>query len=185
MDKDNLFVCFSPEACRNADGKPLFHDGIECFAKALTRETFQEFFEARYKWHWYPIWTRRMSTFSVHEDLPQYLRATQVLDGIGYASEICAREDGRRFISGLGLLALLCRWVEHPSAVTGLSDNFMAVRSGVTQNAIDPNIEYWFSKVASYQFKSGIVPKDYTGSFDVQGLCAPHGTFETKEEVQH
>ncbi len=75
--------------------------------------------------------------------------------------------------SGLGLLSLLCRSVDKPQAVSELTLHFMAIRKHVTRNAIDPNIHYWFSKVALYQITTGVVPHGYDGPFDRAGLNAP------------
>jgi len=54
-----------------------------------------------------------------------------------------------------------------------LTENFMTIRTNVTKNDIDPNIHYWFSKVALYQLRTGIVPEGYQGVFDRAGLNAP------------
>jgi hypothetical protein len=51
--------------------------------------------------------------------------------------------------------------------------HFMQIREGVTRNAIDPNIPFWFSKVALYQLNTSTIPKGYDGSFDRAGLNAP------------
>jgi len=173
MDNDHLFVCFSKEAQSASNGEPPFHEEIKKFASSMTEETFFDFFEKRFAWHWYPIITSRLSSFPVHGDLPEELTEVQRLQAIGYAASICAREDRRRFISALGLLSLLCRAVETPQEVPTLTKNFIRIREAVTRNAIDPNIPYWFSKIALYQLSSGAVPDDYSGSFDRAGLNAP------------
>ena len=49
----------------------------------------------------------------------------------------------------------------------------MRIRESVTRNAIDSNILFWFSKIAHYQFSTGIVPDGYEGSFECAGLNAP------------
>lgn len=173
MDNDHLFVCFSEHAQIPPQGSPSFHDNIEDFAAALDEQTFENFFEGRYSWHWYPIITSGLSSFPVHGDLHEHLNQDQVLRAIGYAANICAREDGRRFISALGLLSLLCRAVDAPQEVPTLTMHFMQIREGVTRNAIDPNIPFWFSKVALYQLNTSAIPKGYIGSFDRAGLNAP------------
>jgi hypothetical protein len=97
----------------------------------------------------------------VHGDLPSVLSPAQRLEAIGYAATICAREDGQRFISALGLLYLLCCSVRRrgkPVAVPELTKHFMRIREATTRNAIDSNIDHWFSQVADYQFKTGVVP---------------------------
>ena len=48
----------------------------------------------------------------------------------------------------------------------------MAIRELVTRNAIDPNIRFWFSKIALYQMNRGVVPNGYEGTFDHAGLYA-------------
>jgi len=73
----------------------------------------------------------------------------------------------------LGLLSLLCRSVEKPQAVPALTNHFMRIRESVTRNAIDPNVHYWFSKIALYQLETGAIPEGYDGAFDRAGLNAP------------
>jgi len=173
MDIDDLFVCFSGEALSAPNDKPPFHEGIKDFASSLTEATFCDFYEKRFEWHWYPIISVGPSSFTAHGDLPAALTEEQRLLAIGYAASICAREDRRRFISALGLLALLCRAIEIPQDVPALTKNFMRIRESVTRNAIDPNIPYWFSKVALFQLSTGVIPDGYSGSFDRDGLNAP------------
>jgi len=173
MDNDHLFVCFSREALSAPDGAPPFHEEIKTLAANLSEETFAEFFEGRYKWHWYPIVASGFSSFPAHGDLPEELTVSALLESIGYAAALCAREDSKRFISGLGLLSLLCRSLDKPQDVPELSRHFMAIRERVTRNAIDSNIHYWFSKVALYQLDTGVIPEGYNGAFNREGLNAP------------
>lgn len=173
MDTDHLFVCFSEEAQSPPNGSPPFHDNIKDFAAKLDESNFEKFFEGRYTWHWYPIITSGLSSFPVHGDLPEHLNQDQLLRAIGYAATICSREDGRRFISALGFLSLLCRAVDPPQRVSALSKHFMQIRESVTRNAIDPNIPFWFSKIALYQLNTATVPDGYADSFDRAGLNAP------------
>ena len=173
MDNDHLFVCFSREALVAPAGVPPFHEDIKTFAAELDQQKFEQFFEGRFNWHWYPIVTMGTSSFTSHGDLPGKLSEDGLLRAIGYAATICAREDGNRFISGLGLLSLLCRSLDEPKEVPLLTENFMTIRTNVTKNDIDPNIHYWFSKVALYQLRTGIVPEGYQGVFDRAGLNAP------------
>jgi hypothetical protein len=173
MDNDHLFVCFSEETQSPPNGEPPFHNEIKAFACSLTEATFSDFYEKRFEWHWYPIITSGFSSFPVHGGLPEELNDVHRLQSIGYAASICVREDSRRFISALGLLALLCRAVETPQEVPALTKHFMRIRDGVTRNAIDPNIPYWFSKIALFQLSSGVVPDGYRGAFDRTGLNAP------------
>lgn len=182
MDNDHLFVCFSKEAQAAPNGEPPFHEQIKQFAASMTESTLSAFYEKRFAWHWYPIITSGFSSFPVHGDLSGELTEGQRVEAIGYAASICANEDRKRFISALGLLSLLCRACEKPQASPLLTKHFMRIRAGVTRNAIDPNIPYWFSKVALYQLSTGVTPDGYTGSFDRAGLNAPdkgwrgHGT---------
>ena len=173
MDNDDLFVCFSSEALSPTNGDPPFHEEIKDVAANLDERTFSEFYENRLAWHWYPIITSGFSSFPVHGDLSSKLTHSVRLQAIGYAASICAREDGKRFISGLGLLSLLCRAVEKPQAVPRLTRHFMQIREGVTRNNIDDNIPYWFSMIARYQCDTGVVPDGYDGTFDLAGLNAP------------
>ena len=173
MDNNCLFVCFSHEARAVPKGRPPFHDEIKAFAASMNEASFAEFYEGRFKWHWYPIITRGVSSFPTHGDLPEELSESELLEAIGYAANICSKEDGKRFISALGLLSLLCRSVDSPEAVPSLTTHFMAIRQRVTENAIDANIHYWFSMVALYQLSSGVAPDGYEGSFDHAGLNAP------------
>jgi hypothetical protein len=175
MENDDLFVCFSKKALLPTRGRPLFHDNIKEFAATLDEASFSRFFEARYAWHWYPIITSGFSSGAVHGDLPERLRPEQRLEAIGYAAAICAREDGHRFISALGLLYLLCQAVcrrGNPVAVPELIRHFMSIREATTRNAIDPNIHHWFGVIAHYQFKTGVVPDGYVGAFGRAGLNA-------------
>lgn len=173
MDKDYLFVCFSKEALNPPDGKPPFHDEIKDFAKNIDRERFRQFFEGRCRWHWYPLISERFLTFPTHGDLHGELSVEQRHECIGYAAEICSEEDGKRFISALGLLTLLCRACDTPVEVDQLTKHFMEIRGKVSSNAIDPNIRYWFSKVVSFQMATGVTPTGYIGDFDRAGLNAP------------
>jgi len=173
MDNDRLFACFSQEALSEPNGSPPFHEQIKEFAATFDEKTFCDFYEGRFKWHWYPIITSGMTSFPVHGDLPGELTESGLLQAIAYAATICARQDRKRFISALGLLSLLCRAVEKPQGVPSLSRKFMRIRESVTRNEIDPNISYWFSKIALYQLSTGIVPDGYEGTFDRAGLNAP------------
>lgn len=173
MDNDHPFVCFSQEAQCAPHGSPPFHEQIKEVAATLNERTLADFYEGRFAWHWYPIITSGFSSFPVHGDLPEALTESGRIEAIDYAAEICAREDRKRFISSLGLLSLLCRSVEKPKAVQALTKNFMRIRESVTRNAIDPNIPFWFSKIALYQITTGIVPDGYEGNFDRAGLNAP------------
>jgi hypothetical protein len=173
MDNDHLFVCFSQEALVAPEGAPPFHQNIKTLASELDEQKFEQFFEGRFNWHWYPIVTNGMSSFPAHGDLPGELTEDALLRAIGYAATICAREDGKRFISGLGLLSLLCRSLDKPKNSLPLTKNFMKIRSNVCKNDIDPNIHYWFSKIALYQLNTGIIPDGYEGIFDRAGLNAP------------
>ena len=173
MHNDHLFVSFSKDAASAPIGYPPFHDEIETYAKSLDRAGLQRFFERRYQWHWYPVVTSGLSSFPVHGDLLEVLSQEQVLECIGYAAELCATEDGKRFISALGLLTMLCRFCESPRNVPALTESFVQIRQRVAANAIDPNIGYWFSNAAVFQLATGVVPNGYTGSFDRAGLNAP------------
>lgn len=173
MNDDHLFVCFSQKALAARNGTPPFHNEIKTFAANLNKTSFSEFYDGRFNWHWYPIVTSGFSSFPTHGDLLGKLTNSAVISAIGYAEDICSREDGKRFISVLGLLSLLCRSVDSPKTVPKLTNHFMAIRERVTANAIDPNIHYWFSKVAFYQLNTGAVPNGYEGSFDRAGLNAP------------
>jgi hypothetical protein len=173
MDNDHLFVCFSSEALVAPQGMAPFYQEIKTLASELDEEKLEQFFEGRFNWHWYPIVTSGMSSFPTHGDLPGELTEDGLLRAIGYASAICAREEGKRFVSALGLLSLLCRSLDEPKSESTLTKNFMKIRSNVTKNDIDPNIHYWFSKIALYQLRTGVVPEGYQGSFDRAGLNAP------------
>lgn len=173
MDDDYLFVCFSHDALDGSNGEPPFYNDIKTFAVNLNEQSFTEFFEKRFAWHWYPIMTSGFSSCPVHGDLTEELTDKGRCLAIGYAAPICAREDGKRFISGLGLLSLLCRSVEKPQVVPALTTHFMHIREVVTRNAIDANIPYWFSKIAFYQLQTGVTPEGYQGTFDLAGLNAP------------
>jgi hypothetical protein len=173
LDEDNLFVCFSNDALEAPRGEPPFHDNICDFAATIDKHSFLEFFEGRFAWHWYPIISSGLSTFPTHGDLPDNLNEDKRLLAVGYAASICAQEEGKRFISGLGLLFLLCGSVKTPKPVPELSCNFMAIRERVTRNAIDPNIHFWFSKIVLYQINTSVVPEGYNGSFDRKGMNAP------------
>ncbi|MEW6078484.1 MAG: hypothetical protein AB1724_11775 [Thermodesulfobacteriota bacterium] len=170
--ENRLFVCFSDDALIPTVGEPAFHTQIKDFAANLTKDTFSEFYEKRFEWHWYPI-ISGFSSGPVHGDLPGELTDERLLEAIGYTASICAREDQKRFISALGLLSLLCRNCEKPEEVPSLTKHFMQIRESVTRNAIDPNIPYWFSKVVLFQLSTGVVPDGYSGSFDRDGLDAP------------
>jgi hypothetical protein len=171
--ENRMFVCFSDDAKTPPVGEPAFHTQIKEFAANLTKDTFSEFYEKRFEWHWYPIITSGFSSGPVHCDLTDELTDKQLLETIGYAASICAREDLKRFISALGLLSLLCRNCEKPEEVPSLTKHFMQIRESVTRNAIDPNIPYWFSKVVLFQLSTGVIPDGYSGSFDRDGLNAP------------
>jgi hypothetical protein len=173
MGDDHLFVCFSEEAQAAPIGEPPHHENIKDFAANLDESSFEHFINGRYAWHWYPIITSGFSSFPVHGDLPEHLNQDQLLRATGYTATICSREDGRRFISALGLLALLCRAVDSPQGVPALTQNFMFIRESATRNSIDPNILFWFSNAALYQLNTSVVPDGYDGSFDRAGLNAP------------
>ena len=173
MDNSPLFVCFSREALSRPSGPPAFHDEIADFARQIDRTRLREFFEHRFRWHWYPIVSSGMASFPVHGDLAMELSRSQSRECIGFAAEICAEEDGQRFISALGLLSLLCRGCDPPAVVDLLTRNFMPIRSKVPSNAIDPNIPYWFGRVAAYQLATGAVPIGFDGTFDLRGLNPP------------
>jgi hypothetical protein len=172
MDNDLLFVSFSTNAIAPSDDAPL-NEGIEKFAAAIDRVGFRHFYEERFRWHWYPIVSVGFSSFPTHGDLVGELSEQQIDDCIGYAAEICREEDEKRFVSALGLLSLLCRSCEQPKAVQQLSEHFVKIRERVTANEIDPNIPYWFSKVALFQIATGVIPHGYSGTFDRAGLNAP------------
>jgi hypothetical protein len=172
MDNDLLFVCFSTNAIAPSADAPL-NEGIEKFAATIDRVGFRQFYEERCRWHWYPIVSAGFSSFPTHGDLVGELSEQQIHECIGYAAEICWEEDGKRFVSALGLLSLLCRSSEQPKEVQQLSEHFMKIRERVTANEIDSNIPYWFSKVALFQIATGAVPRGYRGSFDRAGMNAP------------
>ncbi|MEA1922759.1 MAG: hypothetical protein U9N63_08885, partial [Pseudomonadota bacterium] len=86
MDDDHLFVCFSQDALAAPNGTPPFHDEIKAFAANLNKTSFSEFYEGRFNWHWYPIVTNSVSSFSTHEDLLSELTKSAVLRAIGYAA---------------------------------------------------------------------------------------------------
>jgi hypothetical protein len=173
MDNDHLFVCFSMEAANAPEGAPPFHDDIKKFAREIDRNRFRRFFEDRYHWHWYPIISSGFSSFPTHGDLHGELSEEKRHECIGFAAEICSEEDGKRFISALGLLTLLCRSCDAPSEVESLTKYFMRIRDKVTANAIDPNIHYWFSKIVLFQIATGVSPLGYVETFDRAGLNAP------------
>lgn len=173
MNDDDLFVCFSFDAQETPVGEPAFHKQISRFAATMTEKTFSEFYEKRFAWHWYPIITNGLSTFPTHGNLFNELTESQKLEAIGFAASICAREDRKRFISALGLLSFLCRSCKKYQEVISLTTHFVRIREATTLNAIDPNIPYWFSKVASFQLSTGVVPEGYNGTFDRTGLNAP------------
>lgn len=127
MDNDHLFVCFSSEALVAPQGVAPFYQEIKTLASELDEEKFEQFFEGRFNWHWYPIVSSGMSSFPTHGDLPGELTEDGLLRAIGYASTICAREEGKRFISGLGLLSLLCRSLDEPKSEPTLTKNFMKI----------------------------------------------------------
>ena len=172
LDYYELFECFSPEALAPRE-KPPFYDCIRDFATTLDAQSFTNFFNARFKWHWYPVGTVRLSSFPTNGDLVEALNEKQTLAAIGYAASMCAQENGKRFISALGLLSLLCQSIKQEQPVPALTQSFMAIRELVTRNAIDVNISFWFSKVALYQINTGVVPDGYGGTFDRAGLNAP------------
>jgi hypothetical protein len=172
-DDGLLFVAFSYDALEEANGAAPFHSDLKSFVEALEESSFNEFFDARFAWHWYPIVTRGFSSFPAHGDLPGELDKPRLLNAIGWSAAICAREEGKRFVSALGLLSLLCRSLDRPEPVAALSRHFMSIRERVTRNAIDRNIHYWFSRVAFYQWRTGEVPDGYGGTFDRAGLNAP------------
>lgn len=185
MDNDLLFVCFSTNAVAPCADAPLA-EGVEKFAATIDRAGLRHFFEERFHWHWYPIVSAGFSSFPTHGDLVGELSEQQIHECIGYAAEICWEEDGKRFVSALGLLSLLCRSCHQPKEVPQLSEHFMRIRQRVTANEIDSNIPYWFSKVALFQIATGAVPHGYTGTFDRAGLNAPekrpHKTTEAQTE---
>jgi len=172
LDYYELFVCFSPEALAPCE-KPPFYDCIRDFATTLDAQSFTNFFNARFKWHWYPVGTVGLSSFSTNGDLVEALNEKQTLAAIGYAASMCTQENGKRFISALGLLSLLCQSIKQEQPVLALTQSFMAIRELVTRNAIDENIRFWFSNVALYQINTGVVPYGYGGTFDRAGLKAP------------
>ena len=172
LDYYQLFECFSPEALAPRE-KPPFYDCIRDFATTLDAQSFTNFFNARFKWHWYPVGTVRLCSFPTNGDLVKALNEKQTLAAIGYAASMCAQENGKRFISALGLLSLLCQSIKQEQPVPALTQSFMAIRELVTRNAIDVNISFWFSKVALYQINTGVVPDGYGGTFDRAGLNAP------------
>lgn len=182
MDDDLLFVCFSMEAANPPEGEPPFHDAIEEFARDPSREQFRQFFEGRYLWHWYPIISSGFYSFAAHGDLLAELSEEKRHQCIGFAAEICAEEDGKRFISALGLLTFLCGGCSAPVEVEPLTKHFLNIREKVTANAIDENIHYWFSKIVLFQIATGVTPMGYRGSFDRAGLNAPekHGPTDTR-----
>lgn len=159
MNNDHLFVCFSMDAAAVPEGEPPFHKEIKQFAKTINREGFRQFFEARYLWHWYPIISSGFSSFPTHGDLNEELTEEQRYQFIGYAAEICAAEDGKRFISAFGLLTLLCRSCDAPREVPALTECFMQICRLARTNAIDPNILYWLSKIVAFQVATGVMPK--------------------------
>jgi len=173
MDNDFRFVCFSPEALKNPVGDVPFLDGLEDFSRNLTEQSLNEFFEGRFRWHWYPILSAGFNSFSIHSDLTTLLHGEKLHEAIGWAALIASREDGRRFIAALALLSFLCRQEPTPKEVPSLTEHFMEIRERVTRNAIDPNISFWFSKIALYQLNSGAMPHGYNGDFDRGGLNAP------------
>lgn len=165
MGEGMLFRAFSKHALEMPDGPPPFLDEMDSFAERLDAERLEAFFEGRCEWHWYPILTLGFSSGSVHHDLIDVLGQDQLLEAIGYAAPICAREDGERFVSALGLLMMLCRAVETPAPVDSLTAGFMAIREAATRNAIDSNIRYWFDQVASFQKKGGVDPLGFDGTW--------------------
>lgn len=173
MDNDFPFVCFSPEALGGTKGDATYHEGIEEFVKNLDENSLNSFYEERFRWHWYPILSSGFNSFSVHQDLTSLLKGEKLRDSIGWAAIIASREEGQRFIAALGLLSFLCREDENPKEVSLLTKHFMEIRERVCRNAIDPNIKFWFSKVALYQINTGVMPEGYSGSFDRAGLNAP------------
>lgn len=173
MDNDYLFVCFSPEALASPEGGVPLNEKIAEFAKTIDRDGLRSFFEERFRWHWYPVVSAGFNSFATHGDLNGEINEEKRLECIGYAAEICAEEDGKRFVSALGLLSLLCRGCEAPKDVPALTQHFMEIRKRVTANSIDPNIPFWFSKVALFQLGTRVVPDGYVGTFDRTGLNAP------------
>lgn len=153
--------------------RPPFHETIKDVFAKLDERTFSEFYEGRFTWHWYPIITSGFISYYVHGDLPKTLPEDVLLQAIGYAASICGREDGKRFISGLGLLSLLCSNIENPLENPFLTKNFLQIRESTVRNAIDPNIPFWFSKIALYQLHTGVAPDRYDGNLDLAGLNAP------------
>jgi hypothetical protein len=169
----NLFIYFSPDATENPDGKAPFHDEIAEFAEGVDREGFREFFEERYRWHWYPIITHRFSSFPCHADLNGVLTEDGRHRCIGYCAEICAEEEGKRFVSAIGSLAMLCTSCKTPTEAPALTEHFMQIRKTAGEFPDDPNVSFWFSKVVVFQIATKAVPKGYTGSFDRPGMNAP------------
>ena len=183
MDSDYPFVCFSPDALEGAEGDAPFSEGIDEFARNLTEQLLTKFYEGRFHWHWYPIWSFGFNSFSVHSDLTTRLQGEKLREAIGWAATIASREEGRRFISALGLLSFLCREDNTPKEVPLLSKHFMAIRERVTRiadDATDPNISFWFSKIALFQLNTGVMPDDYSGTFDRPGLNAPKATISSQ-----
>lgn len=160
-----LFRAFSKHALESPDEPPPFVDEMSEFARGLDAERLEAFFEARHEWHWYPILTLGFTSGSVHHDLIDELDREGLLRAIGYAAPICAREDGKRFVSALGLLMMLCRAVEDPAPVEELTAHFMAIRGAAERNAIDSNIRHWFGMVAIFQRDSGAEPAGFDGSW--------------------
>jgi len=176
LDNDFPFVCFSPKALAGFEGQAPHSEDIEEFAKNLDESSLISFYEGRYKWFPYPILSRGFNSFPVHGDLTTRLQGKKLNDAIGWAATIASNEEGDRFISALGLLCFLCREEKIPKEVPLLTKHFMAIRERISRNADntdDPNISYWFSKVALFQLNTGIIPEGFSGSFDRAGLNAP------------
>ena len=173
MDNDYPFVCFSPLAQSTAAGRPPFSDIIEEYAGNLDEKSFDAFYEARFLWHWYPILSYRFNSWPVNRDLICLLKGDKLRDAIGWSSTLASREDGQRFICALGLLSFLCREEKCPKEVPLLTKHFMTIRDIATSNQVDPNIGFWFSKIALFQLNTGVNPTGYEGTFDRAGLNIP------------
>ena len=169
----NLFVYFSPDATERPTEKAPFHDEIAEFAEGVDREKFREFFEARFRWHWYPIITYRVSSFPCYADLNGVLAEDVRHRCIGYCAEICAEEEDKRFVSAMGALAMLCTSCRAAKEAPELTGHFMQIRKKAGEFPDDPNVSFWFSQVVVFQIATGVVPQGYTGSFDRPGMNAP------------
>ncbi len=163
MRHDPLFRAFSQHALEPFEGPAPFHAEIESFAAQLDGPRLEEFFEARCAWHWYPVITDGFASGSLYCDIVDALSQEQLPAAIGYAAVICAREDGQRFVSALGLLTELTKVVEQPVPVAELAEHWRAIRDAAERNAIDSNVEYWFNLVSWFQKEGGVEPVGFDG----------------------